>query len=205
MAPRTDLIGRTYGKLTVTGLAGKRKDTYQWHCVCECGNRTTVDVSSLNAGRTRSCGCSMGAKTTHGKFGTKVYSAWVAMIQRCENPNSRNYHNYGGRGIEVCERWRTFENFLEDIREPQPGESIDRIDNNKGYSPINCRWASTKRQRRNTRNTFKVTYRSKEVAFADLWEKRAHENVYYSLASHRIKKLGWSVEKALRTPPRCKD
>lgn len=204
MPPKTDITGRIYGKLIVLRLAGKRGRHYHWLCQCDCGGTSVVDVASLNAGRTKSCGCSAGAQPTHGKFGTRVYNAWCSMLQRCLNPNSPNYRYYGKRGISVCQRWETFDKFLIDMGEPQSGQSLDRIDNDGNYEPGNCRWTTTKRQRRNTSNTFKVTHQDEETAFVDLWEKTAHESVSYSLAFGRVVRLGWPIEKALAQPPHHK-
>lgn len=93
---------------------------------------------------------------THGMRHTKEYSTWSSMMQRCNSPGNPAYHNYGGRGIKVCKRWRTFENFYADMGKKPLGVDLDRIDNNKGYSLKNCRWASRKENIRNTRVAVRI-------------------------------------------------
>jgi len=152
-----DLTGRRFGKLTVLKHERVVGKNHQWMCICDCGNEKVIAVSSLRSGATKSCGClaketSKRVHTKHGYSGSRTYETWKGMHGRCSNPRNRAYQNYGGRGIDVCARWGSFENFVKDMGECPENHSIDRIDNSKGYTPDNCRWASTTVQNRNRRN-----------------------------------------------------
>lgn len=158
---RNNLIGQTFNRLTVIELAGvNNKQNLMWRCICTCGGVAIAPAYDLRNGKVKSCGCLVreGSKTTHGmaRSGSKrsrVYSVWAAMISRCCNPNDRSFANYGGRGIRVCKRWKKFDTFFADMGAPEVGQSLDRIDNEKGYTPKNCRWASTHEQARNKRSS----------------------------------------------------
>lgn len=150
-------IGQKFGRLTVTGEAPIHPYGWAWECLCDCGKTIVTRKSGVRNGHTTSCGCrqkDVQAKRLyrHGLARSALYTTWAGMLQRCYNTKSTAYYLYGRRGITVCERWKTFENFAADMGErPSPTHSIDRKDNDKGYSPDNCRWATKKQQSQNTR------------------------------------------------------
>lgn len=167
-----DLSGVRFGKLVAVSIdASNTKRLTKWLCKCDCGTESSAYTANLVRGATKSCGCSQTSQfIKHAKYGEKVYRVWGSMIQRCRNPNDPHYDRYGGRGITVTAEWGDFQKFYADMGEPN-GLTLDRMDNDKGYSKDNCRWATRKEQSRNRHNT--VTY---EYAGCDLtlneWAKK---------------------------------
>ena len=174
-----------------------------WACLCECGNRKTVEGYSLTSGHTISCGCWQKEKTsainkTHGQYGSRLYRVWNAMRQRCGNANNQNYHLYGAEGKTVCQEWQTFESFYEwAVKGYRAGLTIERIDNRKGYSPDNCKWVTPQEQSNNTRRNRFIAYNGQTKTMAQ-WAKEYHIN--YNTLNSRINTLKWDIEKALNTP-----
>jgi len=154
-ANKLQLDGKRFGLWQVIGYAGTRHNQTYWKCMCDCGTERNVAGTTLTRGTSVSCGCQYrDGKRKHGEGGkTNEYFSWAAVIERCCNPKNSNYHNYGGRGIEMCERWRnSYSAFLKDMgRRPSAKHSLDRLDNNKGYYKENCAWRTSKEQLNNTR------------------------------------------------------
>ena len=172
LPPRVkDIRGNVYGLLTVLEFAGLRRQSF-WTCLCKCGSITTVRGNNLRHGAVKSCGCLR--SNQGGGHETPEYDSWRNMKARCYSPRYHGYHLYGGRGITICERWRTsFVNFLADMGpKPFPEATIDRYpDQNGPYSPENCRWATRLEQGQNTRKVRLLTYNGETMCLR-AWARR---------------------------------
>ncbi len=210
MSAFIDLTGQKFVRLVVIEQAGKDKQgRYKWLCECDCGNKIVTNGYYLRCGDTKSCGCLNIEKiiqrsTKHGhktrEKTSEIYEAWSGMIQRCTNPNNKQWKDYGGRGIIVCKRWldeNGFVHFLEDMGERPLGYTLERRNNNKGYDKENCEWATQKQQQRNKRNNRPITCFGKTQCLS-AWAEEY--NIPYGTLLARIDRLGWSAEKALTVP-----
>lgn len=208
MSKKIDLTGKVFGRLTVIKEAGRNKTSLLWLCRCECGIEKIIQGNHLKEGKILSCGCYMKEKAssriternvTHGLSKTRFYKIWSEMLRRCSNPNAANYSMYGGRGIKVCDEWKSFEGFYKDMYSGyKKGLSIDRIDVNGNYCKENCRWLDAKGQARNRRNTIFVN----GISLIELCEEKKLD---YSVVWQRIHRQKWSVEKAITTPIRKRE
>lgn len=193
------VIGDKFGKLTVTGDPISRNGRY-WPCKCECGGEALVSISDLRKREATNGGCSKCYRVKHGrgKSTDPTYSKYQAMRQRCENEKHRSFANYGGRGIKVCERWMSFENFLADMGDcPSDKHSIERRDSDGGYEPNNCEWATVEAQANNRRNNVKVEVNG--LKFSSLKKAAEHFGIDYGVVRQRIAR-GNSVELSLKAP-----
>lgn len=166
MGKRIDITGQRFGMLVVRRRMGAMGDAIGWLCLCECGGEVTETTARLTSGRRRSCGCLKHAAKKHGqarsgKARTGAYHTWASMMGRCYRPSAGGYRFYGARGIQVCERWHSFQNFASDMGDRPYGATLDRIDPNCNYEQSNCRWASRLEQSRNTRRNVVIEFQGK--------------------------------------------
>ena len=196
-----DLTGKRFDRLTVITKCGMDNNgCFTWLCRCDCGNEIVVSGANLRRGTTKSCGCyKRDMVTSHGMTKTSFYHTWQGMRSRCTNKNSKAYQNYGGRGITVCNRWSSFENFKEDMYESylnhvnefgEDNTSIDRIDVNGNYEPSNCRWATWGEQNNNKRN-------NKYIDGFTLAEYSRNLGLTYRLSTNKANNMGLGVHNEL--------
>lgn len=193
-----DLTNHKFGRLTTLYRLHNIKGDTKWLCVCECGNLKEAYINNLTRGKTKSCGCyNKEVITKHGKCNTRLYHIYNTMKSRCYNKNNKDYPNYGGRGIVVCDEWlddfETFYNWAID-NNYRDDLTIDRIDVNGNYEPVNCRWLTLKQQARNTRTNRNITVNNETHCLSEWCEI---QNLDYSKVQKRIDELGWPIEKAL--------
>lgn len=202
-----DLTGQQFGFLVALDRATHPKYSgVHWRCRCICGAEVLVPPCRLLRDR-KSCGCKTSelqskGKRTHGcgKVGSRTpeYMIWCTMRRRCNNPRNKKYPDYGGRGITICPRWDSFENFLADLgARPSPEHSLDRRDNDGPYDPKNCRWATLKEQASNKRSNRILTHNGLSQTLTQ-WAKEV--GIKPHALMHRLDRFGWSVERALTTP-----
>lgn len=207
-----DLTGQRFGRLVVIKrVENNKRQEVQWLCQCDCGNTKVVCAAHLKKGNTFSCGClkrerSVQQLKTHGLSYTRIYGVWAGIKYRCYNANQKQYKNYGGRGITMCDEWKNdFKVFYDwaiahgyDEKASKGECTIDRIDVNGNYEPSNCRWVNNTTQQNNRRNNCYLTYNGETHTTAE-WGKIL--NISVMALNHRIER-GWTIERALTTPVR---
>lgn len=212
MPPTIDLLGRRFQRWFVLHQTPKpvwaRKAAYWW-CRCDCGTQRRVASTSLIGGLSTSCGCQNRERiratlTKHGfanadkRARPPEYSIWCHMIRRCESVTGPDYPEWGGRGIRVCDRWRTsFADFYADMGpRPSPRYSIDRRDNNGPYAPENCAWVLMRVQSNNRRDNRRITWKGRTQTLAQ-WGREI--GLHPLTLSMRIK-AHWPLDRALTEP-----
>ena len=199
-----DISGQKFGDLTALFFEYRNKNhQHFWRFRCECGNEVILRKSSVTSGNTKRCSeCARKRKaianTTHGMSKTRLYKEWAGIIQRCTNPNSTSYVRYGKKGIDICREWLSFDPFKDwALSNGYSDElTIDRIDNDKGYSPDNCRWATYEEQAHNQKTNRNLEYNGETMTMAE-WARKL--GISSSSLYGRLKR-GWSIDKALSTP-----
>lgn len=199
IGPIKDIQGQVFGSWTVLRYVGRKK----WLCRCVCDQERAVLGASLRNGASTSCGCTrmvkmQAANTSHGMAHSPEYKVWRSMIDRCRNPRNNASKNYGGRGIDVCARWaESFEAFISDMGpRPSARHTVERIDNDLGYGPSNCRWATRFEQSRNMRSNIFLTIDGERMILTDACRKVGLKR---ATVESRIRE-GWSAEEAISCP-----
>ena len=193
-----DLQGKQFGRLMAHSCRTSPKGRL-WFCTCSCGNSVEVVTGNLTMGHTKSCGCLKAeiirsVRVTHGKSNSKAYRCWRKMKNRCMDSSDPAFCNYGGRGITVSASWLKFDNFYSDMGDPPEGTSIERVDNDLGYSKENVVWASRIEQSRNKRNTLKVVVEGKIMPVSKVAEVTG---IPYKTLYARLKVLNKTIDEAL--------
>ena len=215
-----NIVGQKFNRWTILSRAENHpiSGSAQFLCQCDCGNKTIIPGTSIRKGHSKSCGClrdelaskrMQGVKfgLKHGLYGTKIYTTWRAMLQRCEDTNSSGYYKYGAKGIKVCKRWHNIKNFVSDMGfPPSPKHSIDRIKNHGDYKPSNCKWSTLIEQMNNHSLNVFISYNGEANTIAQ-WACKL--NLNYKALRKRIRTFHWTIERSLNTPtktpykPRC--
>lgn len=199
-----DLVGKRFNNLVVMErVANSPNGQTVWKCKCDCGNITIVRRGNLTSGAVKSCGCLIhnpSANRTHNMSKSRLYQEWAGIKSRCVYKSAENKPYYGGRGIKMCDEWaNSFECFRDWAMENgyKDDLTIERIDNNGDYCPENCKWIPKAEQSSNRRNCVIVTYNGKTQNLND-WCKEL--GLDYKRVNNRMKKLGWTFEKAISEP-----
>lgn len=189
----TDLSGMNFGRLTVIRVDGKQRRYNMWRCDCSCGGTTVVRHDHLTGGKIYSCGCARdgSAHRTHGQSSIKTrsseYSIWCRMLRRCNKPQDKCFHYYGGRGIVVSPSWHSFEGFFADMGvRPSLSHSLERKDNNGPYSKENCKWATKIEQANNKRSNARVDILGVTKTVAE-WKREM--NIESTITSDSMRKI----------------
>lgn len=210
MGKSKDISGQRFGKLIAIRRSSKSNcGKWKWLCKCDCGNYKEIDIHQLlrtDKPSTKTCGkCKksmVGTKSyKHGMSGSRLYQCYKLMKNRCYNSHNIRFHLYGGRGIVVCDEWlgeNGSSNFIQWALNNgyEDNLTLDRIDNNKGYSPENCRWATRKEQSNNLRTNRRFVLNGKEYTLSQIADMY---NINYDLLHSRIRN-NWDIEKAIITP-----
>lgn len=193
-----DLSHEKFGRLTPMKPSRTVSGKYAWICKCDCGKYITVRTADLRRGHTQSCGCYQAEQVrTHGLSKTAPYHTWRKMVARCCDETDKDYSNYGARGITVCTDWLDYSKFYEWALQNgyKRGLTIDRIDNDKGYCPSNCRFITMREQERNKTNNIHVTYDGEEMLLVEFAERHniPYTTVYWRYKHDRDLKTGRCV------------
>lgn len=199
-----DLKNQRFDKLVVLCFDGMDKSgNARWLCRCDCGETVSISAPSLKAKRPHSCPrcksiSNWEKRSTHRESKTRLYNIYYGMKHRCEKAYSVNFHNYGGRGITICDEWKNYEAFAEWAHSNGYSDTLtlDRIDNDKGYSPSNCRWVTYREQSNNTRSNHWISFNGETRTLSE-WARLLGINK--STLCERLNRRGWSVERALTT------
>lgn len=205
------LEGQVFGRLTVIKRAGSLRGVSCWLCKCSCGRERIVTRAHLKQGGTKSCGCykrekliengqrsGIGERSRkHGDFGTKLYSIWAGVKRRCQNPNTKHYSDYGGRGIRLCDDWQDYINFKKWALASgyADGMSIERIDVNSGYCPENCKWIPRRDQALNRRSSIRLEYGNRSFTVKEAAEALGMKE---RTVMGRVER-GWTAEQIFET------
>lgn len=204
MGALIDLSGQRFSRLTVVNLHSLSKKTL-WNCICICGQKCIIEAYSLKTGGTKSCGClrsevTKNNKTTHGLRHNPIYDIWCHIKDRCLNEKNPSYHNYGGRGIKICDEWLNSELFIKwcMLNGWQKGLDIDRKDNDGDYQPSNCRITTRRINSFNRRTNVIFFYNNEHYTTYDL--EKISNGISSNRILRRIRDYGWSVEEAITIP-----